>query len=57
MNLNKLNVKARSASAKPLKIGEVAKATGIGIETLRFYEKSGLLDHDQRQLEFPGDDN
>lgn len=29
---------------KPLKIGEVAKQTGIGIETLRFYERSGLLD-------------
>lgn len=26
-----------------LKIGEVAKRTGIGIETLRFYERSGLL--------------
>ncbi|HEX4949893.1 MAG TPA: heavy metal-responsive transcriptional regulator [Blastocatellia bacterium] len=28
---------------KPLKIGEVARRTGIGIETLRFYERSGLL--------------
>ena len=26
-----------------LKIGEVAKLSGIGIEALRFYEKSGLL--------------
>jgi DNA-binding transcriptional MerR regulator len=26
-----------------LKIGEVAKASGIGIEALRFYERSGLL--------------
>lgn len=26
-----------------LKIGEVAKLTGIGIEALRFYERSGLL--------------
>lgn len=26
-----------------LKIGEVAKRTGIGIEALRFYERSGLL--------------
>lgn len=25
-----------------LKIGEVAKQSGIGIEALRFYEKSGL---------------
>ena len=27
-----------------LKIGDVAKKSGIGIEALRFYEKSGLLD-------------
>lgn len=33
-----------AAGDKPLKIGEVAKQTGIGIETLRFYERSGLLD-------------
>jgi DNA-binding transcriptional MerR regulator len=26
-----------------MKIGEVAKASGLGIETLRFYERSGLL--------------
>lgn len=26
-----------------LKIGEVSQATGIGIEALRFYERSGLL--------------
>lgn len=30
------------------KIGEVARQTGVGIETLRFYEKSGLLDRPQR---------
>lgn len=30
------------------KIGEVAKRTGVGIETLRFYEKSGLLDRPSR---------
>ena len=28
---------------KPLKIGDVARASGVGIETLRFYERSGLL--------------
>jgi MerR family transcriptional regulator, copper efflux regulator len=33
---------------KLLKIGEVAKQTGIGIETLRFYERSGLLDRPAR---------
>lgn len=27
----------------PLRIGEVAKLSGVGIETLRFYERSGVL--------------
>jgi DNA-binding transcriptional MerR regulator len=31
-----------------LKIGEVSRQTGIGIETLRFYEKSGLLEKPAR---------
>lgn len=31
-----------------LKIGDVAKLSGIGIEALRFYEKSGLLEHPAR---------
>lgn len=26
-----------------MKIGEVAKRTGVGIETIRFYERQGLL--------------
>jgi len=26
-----------------MKIGEVAKKTGVGIETIRFYEKQGLM--------------
>lgn len=30
-------------STAPLKIGEVARLSGIGIEALRFYERSGLL--------------
>lgn len=30
------------------KIGEVSRLTGVGIETLRFYEKSGLLDRPSR---------
>ena len=38
----------RPAASKTLKIGEVAKASGVGIETLRFYEKSGLLDQPSR---------
>jgi DNA-binding transcriptional MerR regulator len=32
-----------AGGGKLLKIGEVARQTGIGIETLRFYERSGLL--------------
>ena len=31
-----------------LKIGDVARFSGIGIEALRFYEKSGLLDKPSR---------
>jgi DNA-binding transcriptional MerR regulator len=31
-----------------LKIGEVSKRSGIGIETLRFYEKSGILSRPAR---------
>lgn len=38
------------AGPQALKIGEVAKATGIGIEALRFYEKSGLLDTPARTV-------
>ena len=31
-----------------LKIGDVSKRSGIGIEARRFYEKSGLLDRPAR---------
>jgi MerR family transcriptional regulator, copper efflux regulator len=31
-----------------LKIGEVSERSGVGIETLRFYERSGLLDSPAR---------
>jgi DNA-binding transcriptional MerR regulator len=34
---------ATAHSEAPLKIGEVARLSGIGIEALRFYERSGLL--------------
>lgn len=37
-----------SISSSQLKIGEVSKRSGIGIEALRFYEKSGLLDRPGR---------
>ena len=33
---------------KLLTIGEVAKQTGIGVETVRFYEKRGLIDEPPR---------
>ena len=39
---------AEPAGGKQLKIGEVSKLSGIGIEALRFYEKSGLLDRPGR---------
>lgn len=37
-----------AAGGKQLKIGEVSKLSGIGIEALRFYEKSGLLERPAR---------
>jgi DNA-binding transcriptional MerR regulator len=46
MNQPKRNVGAQETTW--LKIGDVAKRTGIGIETLRFYERSGLLSRPAR---------
>lgn len=37
-----------NGGGKQLKIGEVSRLSGIGIEALRFYEKSGLLDRPGR---------
>ena len=37
-----------AGNTSPLKIGEVARRAGIGVETLRFYERSGLLDRPAR---------
>ena len=37
------NRQLTTESRPPLKIGEVARLSGIGIEALRFYERSGLL--------------
>src|ERR1044072_7044882 len=31
-----------------LRIGDVSKRSGVGVEALRFYEKSGLLDRPSR---------
>jgi len=33
---------------KPLTIGKVAERAGVGIETVRFYEREGLLDQPPR---------
>ncbi len=32
----------------PLTIGQVAKRSGIGIETVRFYERKGLVEEPPR---------
>jgi DNA-binding transcriptional MerR regulator len=37
-----------SETGELLKIGEVARRAGVGVETLRFYERSGLLDRPAR---------
>lgn len=40
--------RAENTNNKMLKIGEVSRLSGIGIEALRFYEKSGVLDRPAR---------
>ncbi|MEJ2180013.1 MAG: heavy metal-responsive transcriptional regulator [Gammaproteobacteria bacterium] len=32
----------------PMTIGQVAKETGVSVETIRFYEKEGLIDEPER---------
>ncbi|MFN2511855.1 MAG: MerR family DNA-binding protein [Pyrinomonadaceae bacterium] len=44
----KQNVRAEARAS--LKIGEVAKLSSVGIEALRFYEKSGLLGRPGRTM-------
>ena len=39
---------SHSAPVRALRIGEVSKQTGVGIEALRFYEKRGLLGNPSR---------
>ena len=34
---------------KPLTIGQVARQAGVGVETVRFYERQGLLDEPARK--------
>jgi MerR family mercuric resistance operon transcriptional regulator len=45
---NRIQRSAKDERPGVLKIGEVSKLSGIGIEALRFYEKSGLLDRPGR---------
>jgi MerR family copper efflux transcriptional regulator len=35
-------------ATKPLKIGEVAQLAGVGVETVRFYERRGLIEEPPR---------
>ena len=35
---------------KPLTIGDVARRAGVGVETVRFYERQGLLAEPQRRV-------
>jgi hypothetical protein len=39
---------AREAVGHPAKIGQVANETGLSIDTIRFYEKQGLLKRSPR---------
>lgn len=55
MKRTNLQVQQKFASSSPkrsgtLKIGEVSKQSGVNIETLRFYEKAGLLDKPARSM-------
>ena len=34
---------------KPMTIGQVAKLAGVGVETIRFYEREGLLNKPKRK--------
>ena len=35
---------------KPMTIGRLAKAAGVGVETIRYYQRRGLLDTPSRPL-------
>lgn len=37
--------------AELLKIGELAKATGTNVSTLKFYVKEGLINIEKKQVE------
>jgi len=42
------NTAATQGRPSLLRVGEVARRSGVGVETLRFYERSGLLDRPAR---------
>lgn len=41
--------KLNQAEDKAMKIGEVAKLSGVGVETIRFYERQGVLPKPKRK--------
>ena len=43
-----MRVVGEEEGRRMLKIGEVSKRSGVGVEALRFYEKSGLLERPSR---------
>ena len=43
-----MRVVGEEEGRRMLKIGDVSKRSGVGVEALRFYEKSGLLDKPSR---------
>lgn len=47
---NRQNQFEKTNGQNSLKIGEVSQASGIGIEALRFYERSGLLGKPVRSM-------
>ena len=44
-----MNQEREAAHMKAMQIGEVAKLSGVGIETIRYYEREGLLHEPQRR--------
>lgn len=40
----------KASSDRPLTIGRVARRAGVGVETVRFYERRGLLKNPPRKL-------
>lgn len=48
MSKNLKNSAGAAGGGRALRIGEVAKASGVAVETLRFYERRGLLGRPRR---------